>query len=101
MPLMTTQQWCAMHVYEAPFMHRAGSIKLRGLAWSPVSVRETEVVQPPSIGGHSVLKSDRVVLDSSLASVLTGMYALLYTCMLSLACHVPVTCCCACYSPPL
>jgi hypothetical protein len=52
----------------------AGSIRLRGLSWSPIGARETEVVQPQRIGGHSVFKSERVLLDASLWRVVTGMH---------------------------
>ena len=50
----------------------AGSIKLKGLSWSPLKVGEADIVQRPESGGDTVFKSEHVVLDSSLWRVITG-----------------------------
>ena len=52
----------------------AGSIKLKGLSWSPLKVGEADIVQRPQSGGDTVFKSEHIVLDSSLWKVITGKW---------------------------
>lgn len=51
----------------------AGSIKVRGLSWSPhLQARKVSLVQPARLGGHTIFTCDTVVIDTSLWHVLTG-----------------------------
>ncbi|CAL8461617.1 g1148 [Coccomyxa elongata] len=50
-----------------------GSIKIRGLSWSPhLQARKVSLVQPARLGGHTIFTCDTVVTDASLWQIVTG-----------------------------
>jgi len=58
------QTWCAI----------SGCIKVKGVSFRPkVSAQCSALVQPERIGGHTIFESKRVVVDSPLGRILTGM----------------------------